>query len=391
MIEEHILEISKIFELHMIARTEKTDQHTQGFLEGKDACAALLEVFLDNTRMPSDDVNGYVNGQFGQILNCPRILPSDRVEELGEKLRSVAKLSIFGGNISVGLIIAAIVYETLEVPVHPEPVISGLSGTEIAAYWSVYAAFKVQTSGRDNDRAETVGQLLGKLDQITTSKFSEVFDEKIGDFQNKIDQQIGKAANNSAEEIAKTVTEKFALRTTTVIDNLASAANTMLENKKNELVETIINEDAMQLWNTKADRHTKLFRIGAILFGFLIAIPIIVLLWNFSSSAALVKDMIPSNAAVPWGSLLVFTVPILGYAWILRLVSRFTLHNLTLADDASQRSVMAKTFIRLVGQGDVNDDKDRAIMLNALFRPMPGVNEKDIQPPSIADFVSQKN
>ena len=164
----------------------------------------------------------------------------------------------------------------------------------------------------------------------------------------------------------------------------------MLDNKKNELVETIINEDAMQLWETKAKQHTKYFRIGAGVFLAAVLIPVACLLYNWGAITASIKALTPEGQTLALGNLVVVTIPVLGYAWVLRLISRFTLQNMSLADDAAQRSVMARTFIRLVGQGQIDEKHDRTIMLSALFRPLPGASDPDIQPPNLTDFLKGK-
>ncbi len=51
---------------------------------------------------------------------------------------------------------------------------------------------------------------------------------------------------------------------------------------------------------------------------------------------------------------------------------------------------MAETFVKLVSEEAVNDETDRAIILNALFRPLPGTQVEDIQPPSLLDLIKSK-
>lgn len=82
--------------------------------------------------------------------------------------------------------------------------------------------------------------------------------------------------------------------------------------------------------------------------------------------------------------------PVLGIAWILRIISRFILQNLALREDARQRRAIASTFVRLIGEVGGISREERAIAIGALFRAPAGGGEGDITPPSILDFWSAK-
>lgn len=84
-----------------------------------------------------------------------------------------------------------------------------------------------------------------------------------------------------------------------------------------------------------------------------------------------------------------FVIPILGVAWVLRLVSRQFLEHLALESDAEQRVAMLRTFIALQRSTDVKlDAKERILILEALFRPVDA-KQPDVAPPTISDFVSR--
>ncbi|WP_299482032.1 DUF6161 domain-containing protein [uncultured Roseibium sp.] len=237
----------------------------------------------------------------------------------------------------------------------------------------------------EGERERFNQDLVAKLEEQKTAVLKEIENTK-NDIINDLQSNGAKHTDSANTELRK-VHEMGE----TMLERIQTEGSSMLDQKKNELVENLILQDVMELWDEKADNHKRWFQIGAILFFGMIAVPILAGIVNFDAVTAVVKSMLPAGSTLPWGSLLVFTLPALGYAWILRLVSRFTLQNLTLADDAAQRSVMAKTFIRLAAEEKVHDEKDRAIMLNALFRPIPGAKEQDLQPPTIADFVSKQS
>jgi hypothetical protein len=89
--------------------------------------------------------------------------------------------------------------------------------------------------------------------------------------------------------------------------------------------------------------------------------------------------------------ILFITAPLAVVIWVLRAILRRANLNLALAEDAAQRSVMAQTYVNLLTNGDVTEDKDdRKIMLEAIFRPLPGIQEMDTAPPSIINFSNPK-
>ncbi|MEP0190191.1 MAG: DUF6161 domain-containing protein, partial [Erythrobacter sp.] len=207
------------------------------------------------------------------------------------------------------------------------------------------------------------------------------------------------------EELNKKVSDSYAFAMTKINEQIATAesdtitrfkneAKPLLENAKKEvkaeLNETFITDEARTMWEDKAEGHRKRFYWGASVFVALIVMAFAGLICNWGDITKAIKDMSNDAQTIPWGSLLVFTAPTLAYAWILRLVSRFTLQNLNLADDAHQRGVMVRTYLNLIGKSAAHPDAHRGIMLNALFRPLPGANDKDIQPPNLSDIIGGK-
>jgi hypothetical protein len=83
-------------------------------------------------------------------------------------------------------------------------------------------------------------------------------------------------------------------------------------------------------------------------------------------------------------------IPVLGAAWLLRLISRFLNNNQVLADDARHRQVMTQTYLALVADPNSQvTEKDRLIMLNAIFRPLPGAQTDEVAPPTILDLLKK--
>ncbi|MCI9865829.1 hypothetical protein RHIZ_07735 [Rhizobium skierniewicense] len=87
------------------------------------------------------------------------------------------------------------------------------------------------------------------------------------------------------------------------------------------------------------------------------------------------------------GRLVIVTVPIFLYIWAIRLVVRFNSRSLMLLDDARLRLTMLDTFFHLIQkEGAVKED--RALVLNALFRPGPGHGD-NVDPPNFTELVTK--
>jgi hypothetical protein len=56
-------------------------------------------------------------------------------------------------------------------------------------------------------------------------------------------------------------------------------------------------------------------------------------------------------------------------AWAVRLIVRLFLSNSHLATDAAERIVMTQTYLALLEEDKISDEKDRSLVLSSLFRP----------------------
>lgn len=80
-----------------------------------------------------------------------------------------------------------------------------------------------------------------------------------------------------------------------------------------------------------------------------------------------------------------------GVIWIERILVRMYLSHAHLATDAGERVAMAKTYLALVRDGKVTDDKDRRVILDALFRKATtGIVKDDGAPPSLFEMMPRQ-
>jgi hypothetical protein len=79
-----------------------------------------------------------------------------------------------------------------------------------------------------------------------------------------------------------------------------------------------------------------------------------------------------------------------GWAWSIRIVSRVFMQNMALWADAGQRAVLVRLFLALQKEGGMQaDEKERILLLNALFRPIGETKDDDLSPPSLVDFIQK--
>ena len=156
-----------------------------------------------------------------------------------------------------------------------------------------------------------------------------------------------------------------------------------------------------RLWDARAKASRTAFWVSAILLVvFLIAIPASAL-GNLDAVLSTLKHIgdvatadLPKDASATQQTvsaisrLIIVTVPLALYFWIIRLLVRFNLHSLTLMEDARQRHTMMDTYFHLIGQ-QAAVKEDRALILNALFRPTPGQGGDNVDPPNFTELLDK--
>ena len=109
-----------------------------------------------------------------------------------------------------------------------------------------------------------------------------------------------------------------------------------------------------------------------------------------AAESALRTDVSVSLIQLAFSKFLVLLVPGFFAVWVLRIVLKVALNNLAIADDARHRVTMVETFLSLMEHTDKLDEADRILMLQSLFRPLPGSSDDDIGPPNWFDVMMQQ-
>jgi hypothetical protein len=192
-----------------------------------------------------------------------------------------------------------------------------------------------------------------------------------------VQTNTAKTEIESAQESADHKTKAF------VDEKKAELASFMVS-----LSEDIKLKSSSSLWANRAGWY----RFGtAAWFAVFVLLASSVIVYFMEHVSDFVKDLPKdSSGNIPYASIVLILIPALGAAWLLRLISRFLNNNHVLADDARHRQVMTQTYLALVADNKSEvTDKDRLVMLSAIFRPLPGAQIEEVAPPSILDLLKK--
>lgn len=181
-------------------------------------------------------------------------------------------------------------------------------------------------------------------------------------------------------------------------NDITTQAKSEIEQADQKTREAIAAEDtaetstgvsnAIGYWKEKYNSHRNAKWIMFFLFLLVLAIGIAVVFFGESLLPAMSNEEV-SDPGYKWAHYLrVVIVPTLAIAWLLRLISRQFITHLLLQEDARLRQTLVLTFLGLQRNADAEiADKERAHMLEAIFRPLPVTPNGDVNQPSFADIA----
>jgi hypothetical protein len=159
---------------------------------------------------------------------------------------------------------------------------------------------------------------------------------------------------------------------------------------KQKVRQDVLNEVPTTFWNRKANWHYG----TAALFGALFVGAVGIGIWWVDAQAL---DLIAAgytklSAAganpnvVALAPIALLSIPALGFAWVLRHISRLITQNVALGADSRLRGTITSTF-RALASDRAMTDAELALVLQALFRPIDGKDHTEIAPPSISEIL----
>jgi hypothetical protein len=170
------------------------------------------------------------------------------------------------------------------------------------------------------------------------------------------------------------------------IDEKTKLFDTLEDLYRNKLT---IEEPAVS-WKHIAERKTKIWITWLAIFSILVIGPIVTMVfqWPVLSEAVAKLTATTGNGSFSFAGFAIVSIPALLYAWLLKNVSRIFIQNLNLADDAAHRRSLALTYMGLLqNEKHPASDPDRAIILNALFRPIPPQTADEGPPSGLIDLI----
>lgn len=153
--------------------------------------------------------------------------------------------------------------------------------------------------------------------------------------------------------------------------------------------ELVLIKPVADLWKDKQKRHDKLSAASFIAFAILCSVAV----YYFSKYVSPLASVYALNAGNAFAAnsivnSVVILAPLLGAAWVLKLISRVFIINLSGSEDAQLRRAIAETYVNLVGEPNSEITKEeRALALSALFRPAGSAAESDVTPPTFVDLL----
>lgn len=202
-------------------------------------------------------------------------------------------------------------------------------------------------------------------------------------FDDLIDATEGVKDAHEADRLSQVsaeTLEKFIEDKTKLIFDLETLYRTQLT----------IQEPAVS-WENIARRKTKVWIGWLIAFGLMVIAPIVLALWFWDAVSSAIVKLTATNGGISISGLAAISIPALFYAWLLKNISRVFIQNLNLADDAAHRRSLALTYMGLLrDERHPATDQDRAIILNALFRPIPPQSGDEGPPSGVLELIKSK-
>jgi hypothetical protein len=209
-------------------------------------------------------------------------------------------------------------------------------------------------------------------------------------FQAGIDVISAKQALESARE-----TEAAIGATKLQLDRFVASRSDDIELLAKRYREEIVFEKPANYWAGEQRAKSVQWITYLTVFGFAAILPVILALsfpGQLHEFIAKATETNQPGGMISLGGVAVITVPALFYAWLLKNISRLFNQAHTLADDAGHRRALAITYLGLAENKDLGmSEQERALILNALFRPLPQQGSDEGPPNGLLDLLRSRS
>lgn len=314
-------------------------------------------IVLGNTNVGNARVNDHASRALDRMLAD---IKQDKLQSFEDYVASARELRVLIGQGQIGQQIKRLS-------------VSDDAVTKQQARWMIYILCADWTDGGNADT-----QLLAAFRAaFAANPISQAYGDLIS--STEAVRQASTAVEVS--ENAKVEIQKFIQEKTEVFDRLEQLYRTKLT----------LDEPALT-WANIAKKKTTVWSWWLAAFAFLVAIPLVLAVAYLPTIVDILGKLTAgANGTFSIAGLAVVTVPALLYAWLLKNISRIFIQNLNLADDAAHRRSLALTYMGLLqDEKHPAADQDRAIILNALFRPIPPQIGDEGPPAGVIDLIRNK-
>jgi Family of unknown function (DUF6161) len=314
-----------------------------------------------------------------------------------------------GQNITadnLAALIAAYVFETRALQYEPNTRSPDLAPAVIISEVASYAAWKNVSAVTNNFEIQ-----FGRLQTEFQTNSSQLMNSVREQVQSVSDAIIGlqKSNNEALQSLGETkklisATSKESSEHIQVQRSAADEVHSKIteaEAKITSVQESIRSLSAKKLWDQRAESSRVAFWLSAGLIAILLLVVPGMAIYHLDRTLSTLKHIgeatmqgLPPQptdtqlAVSAINRLVVITLPIVLYLWVVRLVVRFNLRSLLLLDDAKQRHTMMDTYFHLIEQQAALKE-DRALILAALFRPSPGHGPDNVEPPNFTELLDK--
>ncbi|MQB04530.1 hypothetical protein DXT91_10355 [Agrobacterium tumefaciens] len=151
------------------------------------------------------------------------------------------------------------------------------------------------------------------------------------------------------------------------------------------------------LWSSRARQAFHSTWIAAMVLATLCGFGIFaVLCWgpeimNFVAPRDIASILLGNNATAAighqLGRVLLVSVPVVLYFWLIKMMVRFLIRSILIYDDASQRQTIMESYTLLLRDG-MDDQRALPMLLWAIFRQVPGHGPDGIDPPDFTEVIN---
>lgn len=175
-------------------------------------------------------------------------------------------------------------------------------------------------------------------------------------------------------------------------DKLYADKKKLIENLEELFRKKIPVEEAATYWSNASLLKSRQWTVWLTVFVLLTLLPLGLIIFFWNTVADAVVRITSTNGNIALGGVAAITVPALLYGWLLKNVSRMFVQSLMLAEDAAHRRLLTMTYLGLAKEPQLHiTDNERAIILNALFRPMPPYTSDDGPPSGLIELIGRKS